>query len=225
MKGRLTNLDLEMAGLLLLWLMIEYICTTLTEKRIALFSDNSPTVSWVQRMACRSSLIAEQLVRVLTLRINAQRYCPMTTLHISGDQNSMTDIPSRSFGSESKWHFKTEAALLTFFNKTFPLPNQSSWNVCQPTYTIVTRVISILRIVHFRLDDWRQLPIVGKNIGAIGSPIQGLWEWTLTFRASNSLQPCAHSPASSREYALATTVRENRSKIAQYQARLRPLGR
>jgi hypothetical protein len=62
MKGQLTNLDLEMAGLLLLWLMIEYICTTLTKKCIALFSDNSPTVSWVQRMACRSSLIAEQLV-------------------------------------------------------------------------------------------------------------------------------------------------------------------
>ncbi len=62
MKGRLTNSDLEMAGLLLLWLMIAYICTTLTEKRIALFSDNSPTVSWVQRMACRSSLIAEQLI-------------------------------------------------------------------------------------------------------------------------------------------------------------------
>ena len=103
--GHITNSDLEMAGLLLLWLMIKHTCESLTEKRIALVSDNTPTVSWVQRMACRSSLVAEQLIRVLTLRMNAQRSCPLTTLHIAGDQNSMTDIPSRSFGSEAKWHF------------------------------------------------------------------------------------------------------------------------
>jgi hypothetical protein len=57
--GNLTNLDLEMAGLLLLWLMIEHVCSLLTEKRVALFSNNSPTVSWVQRMVCQSSLIAK----------------------------------------------------------------------------------------------------------------------------------------------------------------------
>jgi hypothetical protein len=205
--------------------MIEHICTNLTEKRIALFSDNNPTVSWVQRMECRSSLIAKQLIRVLTLRMNAQRCCPLTTLHITGDQSSMTDIPSRSFGSEAKWHFKTEAALLTFFNKTFPIPNQNSWNVCQPTSAIVTRVTSILRTVPFRLDNWRQLPAVGKNIGTSGSPVRGLWEWTLIFRMSTLLRECASSPASSHGYALATTVKENKSKNAQSQARLRPLGR
>jgi hypothetical protein len=118
-KGRITNLDLEMARLLLLWLMIEHICTHLTEKCIALFSDNNPTVSWVQRMACQSSLIAKQLIRVLTLRMNAQQCCPLTTLHIAGDQISMTDIPSWLFGSKAKWHFKTEAALLTFIIKPF----------------------------------------------------------------------------------------------------------
>ncbi len=47
-RGKLTNLDLKMAGLLLLWLMIEHVCESLTEKLVALFSDNSPTVSWVQ---------------------------------------------------------------------------------------------------------------------------------------------------------------------------------
>jgi hypothetical protein len=105
-KGRtLTNSDLEMAGLLLLWLMIKHACSCLVEKRVALFSNNSPTVSWVQHMACRSSLIAEQLIRVLALRINSQRSCPLTTLHIVGDQNTMTDIPSRLFGSKPKWHF------------------------------------------------------------------------------------------------------------------------
>jgi hypothetical protein len=64
--GKLTNLDLKMAGLLLLWLMIEHVCTTLREKHVALFSDNSPTVSWVQRMVCLSSIMAKQLIPVLT---------------------------------------------------------------------------------------------------------------------------------------------------------------
>jgi hypothetical protein len=52
-KGRkITSLDLEMAGLLLLWLMIEHVysCLVVVEKKVALFSDNSPSVSWVQRM-------------------------------------------------------------------------------------------------------------------------------------------------------------------------------
>ncbi len=84
--------------------MMEHVCGPLTEKRIALFSDNSPTASWVQRMACRSSLVAEQLIRILALQFNLQKVCPITMLHIAGDQNLMTDIPSCSFGSEHKWH-------------------------------------------------------------------------------------------------------------------------
>ncbi len=152
-RGKLTNSDLKMVGLLLLWLMIEHVCESLTKKRVALFSDNSPTVSWVQRMACRSSLIAEQLIRVLALRINKHRSCPLTTLHITGDQNMMTDIPSRSFGSKPKWHFKTEKELLTFFNATFPLPHKNSWSVCRPTSKIAMRVILILRTVPFTLED------------------------------------------------------------------------
>jgi hypothetical protein len=61
-KGKLTNSDLELAGLVLLWLMMEHVCGRLTKKRVALFSDNSPTVSWVQGMASQASLVAEQLI-------------------------------------------------------------------------------------------------------------------------------------------------------------------
>jgi hypothetical protein len=49
-------------------------------------------------------------------------------------------------------------------------------------------MISILRIVPFKLEDWRQLPTVAKNIGTIGKPIQGLWKWTLIYRTSFSMQ-------------------------------------
>ncbi len=46
--GKITNLDLEIAGLLLLWLMIKHVCTTLTEKRVALFSDNEKIRPWAR---------------------------------------------------------------------------------------------------------------------------------------------------------------------------------
>ena len=46
-SGRISNLDLEMAALVILWLVMEGVCGDLREKRVTLFSDNSPTVSWV----------------------------------------------------------------------------------------------------------------------------------------------------------------------------------
>lgn len=76
-------------------------------------------------------------------------------LHIAGDQNAMKDILSYLFGSKLKWHFKSELAFLTFFNDSFPLPCQNSWMLCQPTSAIATRVISILQMKPFMMDDWR----------------------------------------------------------------------
>jgi hypothetical protein len=94
----------------------------------------------------------------------------------------MMDIPSCSFGSKPKRHFQSELNFPTFFNKSFPLPCQNSWTLCQPTSTIATRVISVLRMKPFTLEDWRQLPVVGKNIGTTGRLTQSLWEWTLTLQ-------------------------------------------
>ena len=101
-KGRITNSDLEMAGLLLLFLVMEAICPKLLETYSALFNDNSPTVGWAKRMAAKGSLVAGQLLRALALRLKARRTSPLTPQHISGTKNRMTDIPSRSFGSEKK---------------------------------------------------------------------------------------------------------------------------
>ena len=42
--GRLTNSDLEMAGLFILWLVMEAVCPCVRERHVALMSDNSPTV-------------------------------------------------------------------------------------------------------------------------------------------------------------------------------------
>ncbi len=65
-NGTITNSALEMARLHMLWLIMEEICQPLAHSHVALFSDNSPTVHWVQPLA---------------LRIHLKRVSPLTTMH------------------------------------------------------------------------------------------------------------------------------------------------
>jgi hypothetical protein len=126
-----TNLDLDMAGLLFLWLIMESVCGDLQEQRVALFSDNSPTVEWVRHLATCGLMVSAHLIQALALRLKLNGTCPITLLHITGKENSMTDILSRSFGSKPKWFCKTNNDLLTLHNTLFPLPRQNSWTVFQ----------------------------------------------------------------------------------------------
>ncbi len=76
-EGTITNSDLEMAGLLLLWLTMEGVCSPLQEKRVAMFRDNSPSISWAKRLASKQSLAAENLVEALALQLKIQQACPL----------------------------------------------------------------------------------------------------------------------------------------------------
>jgi hypothetical protein len=77
-QGSITNSDLEMAGLLLLWLCIEAIVRDIAHKHVALLSDNLPTISWVEKMASKKSQIAAKLVGALALCLNMTKTCPLT---------------------------------------------------------------------------------------------------------------------------------------------------
>ena len=224
-NGTITNSDLEMAGLVLLFLVMEDVCGDLREKHVALFSDNSPTVSWVRRMASRRSLVAEQLVRALALRLKESGASPLTPFHIRGIHNAMTDIPSRSWGSVPKWHCKSHDELLTLFNARFPLPHKASWNVYQISTDIATRVISALRHKRLSMDEWRRLPPRGKNIGTTGPAMSELWEWTLTFRENPTRTASSPSLDSPPEYERGSSVEENRLELEQFLRRSQPLAR
>ena len=113
---------------------------------VAVFSNNQPTVSWVDQSASKSSVVAEQLLRALALRLKMKGASPLTPFHIAGKQNSMTDVLSRSFGSEPKWHCKTDTDLLFLFNNKFPLSNKASWTVFHPTKDMCTKLLSVLQM-------------------------------------------------------------------------------
>jgi hypothetical protein len=223
--GTITNSDLEMGGLLLLWLVMEEVCPRLNGAHVALFSDNSPTVHWIQRMASRKSKVAMQLIRALALRLHIQKASPLTPLHIAGVQNQMTDIPSRSFGSEPRWFCKTDNDLLTLFNKLFPLPNQASWSVFQPSPAICTRVISVLRMKDTTTDEWRRVPQRGTWLGGTGPPMSGLWDWTLSYRSHLTPPPSEQSQGLQDEYGPDSTAEDAKSQLRQSLALSQPLAR
>ena len=224
-QGKITNSDLEMAGLLFLWLCLEGIAPDLTHKHIALFSDNSPTVSWVTKMASRKSKVAAQLVRALALRLNVKQTCPLTPVHIPGVENALTDIPSRSFGSVREWECKSDTELLTLFNTKFPLPQQASWTVFRFGTKVTTRVISALRMKGITLAEWQRLPKTGKHIGQIGRNMSDLWDWTLSYRGLSIRQECVPSQGLPHESDREIMGGESESRLERSLALSRPLDR
>lgn len=144
--GKLTNLDIEYTGLLLLWLVIEDVCSVEVGNHVALFSNNSPMVHWVHRLACKWSLMTGQLIYALSLCLKMIGALPLSMLHVAEYQNDMIDIPSHLFGTPKQWHCSCDTSFLTLYSSTFPLPCQPSWTVHQVSSRLFMKVISVLRM-------------------------------------------------------------------------------
>ena len=71
--GTLKSSDLEMAGLLLLWLVMEEVCEVKSRYHVAVLGVNQTKVSWVDQLASKSSVVAGQLLRALALRFKNER--------------------------------------------------------------------------------------------------------------------------------------------------------
>ena len=166
-----------------------------------------------------------QLVRALALRLQLAQASPLIPLHIAGVQNAMSNIPSRSFGSDPRWTCNTHSDLCSLFNKKIPLPQQASWTVFQPSSAICTRVISILQTSPFTMDEWRRLPPIGRNIGPVGLPTSQLWEWTHIYRKQPTLDAHDSLLDSLPECAQDSTGEKVKLQLAQSIARSRPLAR
>ncbi len=214
-----------MAGLLLLWLVIEGISGLLAEKQIALFRDNSPSIGWVTRLGSRRSRVAGNLIQTLALRLKLQRACPLTPIHIAGDRNAIADVPSRSFGSNPAWRCDTDNDLLTLFNSLFPIPNQNSWTVYRLNCELVTRVISILRTKPFELDEWRRLPRIWRHVGEIGAHTSNQWEWIRTLTVHRSKRGSDASRGLPNGCKPGSSDTDDKSKVLQYHKLSQPLAR
>jgi hypothetical protein len=193
---------------------MEGVCRHLWEKQIALCCDNPPLNGWVTRLASKRSLVAKCLVQALALQLKIKRTCPSTPIHIKGKQNAISNVPSWSFGSNPARKCDTDADLLTLFNPMFPLPHQNSWTVFHLNCGVVTRVISALWTKPFALDNWRQLPKVGRHLGKIRAHMFDLWGWICTFTTHPSKPECAASPALHSKHKQDSMEKDNKSRVA-----------
>ena len=181
-----------------------------------MFGDNSPLIGWVESLASKRSLVAKHLIQALALRLKIQRACPLTTIHIEGKRNAISDVPSRSFGSNPVWQCANSDELLTLFNPMFPLPTQTSWTVFHLNCEVVTCVTSTLRTKPFALEDWRRLPRVGRHVGKIGVPMSNLWESIRTLTTHPSKPKCDALLGMHNKHKQDSMDNSDKSKVAQY---------
>ena len=172
---------------------------------------------WMGKTPCSEGIIG---INATSASINAtikkSGASHLTPLYISGKETYMTDIPSRSFGSNISWFCKNDTDLLNLFNRNPPLPNQASWTVFSPSNAVSTKFIPVLRMQHFEMGKWLQLKKAGKNVGKIRVLLSELWEWSLGYRMPRTSRMFYASHASQLLYARAAMVEGKKLQLAQY---------
>ncbi|MEM7495226.1 MAG: hypothetical protein AAF471_03635 [Myxococcota bacterium] len=169
-NGTVTNSDLEMAGVLLAFLVLECM-VDLRHRHIAIWCDNTPTVAWTKRLTANRSRVAARLLRALAYRMFATGASPFHSLSIAGVDNAIADIPSRSFrqrASDGKVFDWSTQKLISHFNAVFPLPQMHSWREFHLNASLRSKVYSELRTTASRRASWTQITKIGSVTGASG---------------------------------------------------------
>ena len=224
-NATLTINDLEMAGNLLAWLVLEGMGVEIKHCHVALLNDNKSAVSWILSWAAHSKGPAGNLIMALALRQRMRRASPLTPAHLAGELNTMADVASRSFGYKSEWKCDSTDEFLTLFDRFFPLPNKTSWQYFLISSRIVTRVTDALQMRPSTMEEWKKLPKIGTSISRTGASFCNLGELTRTWKARPLSTKCTTSPASPDGSDRATWAEESKYELEQYVQRLLPLRR
>jgi hypothetical protein len=178
-EGTITNSDLEMAGMLLHYIVLEHM-VALRHVHVAAWCDNTPTVSWTNKLSSSRSSIAGRLTRALAMRLQANEASPLVSVSIAGTDNTMADTASRTFhrnAATADTFAISDAEFLHIFSSTFPIQN-TSWRVFRLSNKLISRVCSELRGETSPLGSWQRITGKGSAIGAIGvssSPLSLAW--------------------------------------------------
>ena len=159
--------DGESAGVLLQQMALEVAADNLRHKNALSFCDNTAAVSWVCRMASKSSRIGGRLVKGLAVRARQQRMCLPGALSIAGEANAMADVTSRSFALRSGF-LLSDAALLSHFHKHFPLPQKRCWKIVTLPPEDISKVVSTLRGERLTMAQW--MSPAAEPTGGTGRP-------------------------------------------------------
>jgi hypothetical protein len=162
-SGKITNSDLEMAGVVLQEAALEaQLGPNLALVQTAIGCDNSPAVAWTTRMATRSnSPIAFRLIKGLAMRQRTTRAAPPAVFHVAGVRNTLADVASRVIPGvppmETTPVSVCPTEFLTHFDSSYPLQTLS-WTNVQPPSCLWSNVIATLRGLQLPLQRWTTSP-------------------------------------------------------------------
>jgi hypothetical protein len=204
-RGTLTNSDLEMAAVLLHYMVLQQ-RVDLRYIRTGVWSDNTPTVAWTKRMADHSQApTAGRLLRGLAAIQRSVQAGPLTIGSIAGKDNDMADIASRSFD------ITCDRAFLTHFTSRFPLPQQQSWTLARLTPERISLVTSTLDGRRLPLQQW--MTACKPKTGTRGSSSAAMPAGTHTSLTPPNLSSNNFSSVSLLGSGVATSAEERRCKL------------
>ena len=222
-SGTITINDLELAALVLHWLVLERLNVVIKHQHVGLFCDNMSAVMWAYKMRTSRSLIAGRLLCLLGLRIHATQASHLMPLHIAGENNQMADVTSRAF-KDGKFA-DANINLLSYFNLHFPLSQEQSWREFHFLADLALRVILCLRGVLSPLGSLLRLPKNVKNTGATGAAMHAPVESTPTLPTRHLLKETSSSAGTLTGSGRALTVTELKSEFKASRQRFRPCQR
>ena len=212
--------DLEMAGVFLGWLVLEYWIPNMVHHQAGIQCDNSSTVAWSKKFTARST-VAGHLLRALALRQQLRRAAPLLVIPIPGDDNKMADVASR-YSSDPSLSAKSDS-LLSYFNHHFK--QDGSWTSFHLPQKLVSRVMSSLRGQQLTLESWRRIPKAVRSTGTSGPgmlPQSISTPSSKTQTPSSEIQSLPHSLLGSGQAALDEEIK---SKFRPLLKLFRPLAR
>ena len=215
LTGSLTNSDLELAAEIFAIGIILETAPTIKHKTIGTLCDNSPTVSWIERMASKSMFpTAGRLLRGLAYMLHSRQTGGVITVHVKGEENVMADLASRPSKAMATFaptntHL-SDTDFLSSFNTKVPLPLNQDWKLETVPKWLKYNVFETLRGRRLDLQQW------GNQSGA-GTGKHGRGTAGSTTRAVTSLHPT--QPTCSSLLLLpcgkASTVSDVKSKFSQ----------
>ena len=219
-NGTLSINDLEMAAVLLGWLVLEHLTPSLQHIQAGIQCDNSSTVGWTRKFTARS-LVAGHLLRALALRQQICKAAPLLVIPIAGALNDMADVASRHATTIQMQ--KVSPSLLSYFNLKFP--QQNSWEEFHLPQKLTSRVMSSLQGTQLTLEWWRRLPGLEKNTGDTGVVTQQKSSVTRYSKTQTLSFETSSSPLSLLGSGAGTTVEEIQSKFKASLTPFRPSAR
>lgn len=177
-NGWITINDLEMAGFVLQFLLLEELVGPLTYLHIAVWCDNTSAISWIRKMKSNKSAIGQRLARILSMRMHIHQVSPLAALSIAGIANLLADIASRSYTDLVPASCATDFGFLTHFQSEFPLQQNHQWQLCRPSNKIFSLICSELLRKTPPMATWKRLPKSRSSIGTIGAASASELTWT-----------------------------------------------